>query len=25
MAGITENLASMPVEDPLKWLPKVGK
>ena len=25
MAGITENLATMPVEDPLKWLPKVGK
>ena len=23
MAGITENLASMPVENPLRWLPKV--
>jgi hypothetical protein len=25
MAGKSENLATMPVEDPLQWLPKLGK
>jgi murein DD-endopeptidase MepM/ murein hydrolase activator NlpD len=25
MCGKTENLATMPVEDPLQWLPKIGK
>ena len=25
MCGKTERLASMPVEDPLQWLPKIGK
>jgi hypothetical protein len=25
MCGKTEHLATMPVEDPLLWLPKIGK
>jgi len=25
MCGKSENLATMPVEDPLQWLPKIGK
>lgn len=25
MCGVSENLATMPVEDPLKYLPKIGK